>query len=991
MSAPGPVDPGPAGRRPGPPGPGSSGPGSSGPVSRRPGSAGPGSAGPGSTGPSSPGAFPPEPADPLPGTLERDRELARITAALDSAAAGEGRVVVIEGRAGIGKTRLVQDTRALAGQRRFGRLQAIGDVLESAMPWGVVRQMVERSVSRYRGEVRERILAGPPGDALTALDGAAADPSEAELARTLHALWWVAVDLSATRPLLITVDDAHWADPSSLRFLAYLSRRIADLPIALVVATRPPGGNTGPLAQLSVSRQAERLLPRPLTEHALGDLVAARGVRPAPEVAAALHAAGGGNPFLTGVLVDELDALALPLDDPRTADRVGGLGPSTVFRAALGRVPADAVLLAGAAAVLGTAGDPWLAGEVADLGADELARAVEALVAANVLAGEQLAFPHPVVREAVLADLGPVARAALHARAATRLWTAKAPAERVAAHLSRAPRGTLPEAAGVLRRAAAALLAAGDPHTAASHLRRAVEERPDDPGLRAELGRALLRTGDAAGAREELRAAAAALPDAELPAAAASATAAVDGPDAAIAELVEAVSRRGPDAGRLHLEARLAVLRSFSPNHRRAASAHLGGYASLAGRTPDERTLLGLLAQTGRYEVWPASEVAATALRALSNGAYFDDATGSTDAMVAWVVALIALVAADGVEEGRREVERARSRVRAHGSPVEYAMVANAHSFLSWRLGDLGAMAADAEGALAAVRDEDPAPHVVALRATATHFLTYQGLERGDPVGVAEALARFDALHQETPRIMPTIWLHEPRALLALAGGDARTAREEAFRQRDAQAQAELDPPSVPWRDPAVRAALLLGDEDGALELAREQLALARKWGAATEVGAALRLLAHADARRRVGLLVESVAVLEASPARLHLAKSLADLGEALRVARRRADAREPLHRAMELAAACGATALRRRAAEALEALGDRPRRLVLPGAEALTASERRVADLAALGRANREIAQELFVTPKTVENHLGRIYTKLGISGRRDLARALA
>lgn len=116
----------------------------------------------------------------------------------------------------------------------------MGDALESAMAWGVVRQLVERSVSRYSGEIRAKILAGPSGAALKALDDAVHDPSEAELARTLHSLWWVAVDLSSTRPLLITVDDAHWADLSSLRFLVYLSRRIADLPIALVVATRPP-------------------------------------------------------------------------------------------------------------------------------------------------------------------------------------------------------------------------------------------------------------------------------------------------------------------------------------------------------------------------------------------------------------------------------------------------------------------------------------------------------------------------------------------------------------------------------------------------------------------------------------------------------------------------------------------------------------------------------------------------------------------------------
>lgn len=924
-------------------------------------------------------------------TLERDGELGRIEAAVESAMRGEGRVVVIEGRAGIGKTCLVHDTRELAKARGFGRLQAVGDALESAMAWGVVRQMVERSVSRYSGEIREKILAGPSGAALKALDQAVVDPSEAELARTLHSLWWVAVDLSSTRPLLITVDDAHWADLSSLQFLVYLSRRIADLPIALVVATRPPAENTGPLAQLSVSRQAERLLPRPLSTEALGVLMCDR--RPAAEVVTAVHAASGGNPFLAGVLVDELAALALPLDQASTAERVGRLGPSTVFRAALGRVPTEAVRLAGAAAVLGTGSDPWLAGELAGLDAAELSGAVEALAAANVLTSDDdhLVFAHPVVREAVLTDLGPVARAALHARAATSLLAANAPVDRVAAHLVQAPKGTLPDAAGVLRRAATALLAAGDAATAVAHLTRAIDEAPDDAGLRAELGRALLRCGDAAEAQRQLRAAAAGLPDAELVAAAASATAAVDGPLAAIAELTDAIRTRPGGDGRLHLEARLAVIRSFLPDQRQAASDHLSSYAGLSGGTPDERTLLGLLAQMGRYEVWPADEVAATAVRALAGGAYFDDATGSTDAMVAWLVALLALVSADGVTEAGREIDRARLRVRAHGSPVEYAMVSNADMFLKWRLGDVTFVDAEANGALAAVRDEEPVPQVVALRATSTHFAAYAAFERGDLDGAADALARFDAEHADALRMMPTIWLHEPRALLALARGNPQLALSESYLQRDQMRAVGVDPPTVPWREPAARALLQLGDEATALALAEEQLVVARKWGAATEVGVALRLLAHADPSRRLSLLTESVSALERSPARLQRARSLVDLGEALRVARRRTDAREPLHLGIKLAADCGSSALRTRAVEALEALGDRPRRHVFAGLEALTASERRVADLAALGRANREIAQELFVTPKTVENHLGRIYTKLGISGRRDLARVLA
>ncbi len=126
-------------------------------------------------------------------------------------------------------------------------------------------------------------------------------------------------------------------------------------------------------------------------------------------------------------------------------------------------------------------------------------------------------------------------------------------------------------------------------------------------------------------------------------------------------------------------------------------------------------------------------------------------------------------------------------------------------------------------------------------------------------------------------------------------------------------------------------------------------------------------------------------------PARVQLAAALAYLGEALGVAGRRSDARGPLQRAMEIAEDCGARPLAQRAADGLGALGDRPRRIAEAGFDELTASERRVAHLAAGGRTNREIAQELFVTPKTVENHLRHAYAKLGVAGRRELVGALS
>ena len=157
---------------------------------------------------------------------------------------------------------------------------------------------------------------------------------------------------------MITVDDAQWADLPSLRFLVYLSRRIADLPIAMVVAMRPPHERAGPLAEISAGRGGERVLPRPLTPEAVAALSVRDGVQAATEVARAVHAASGGNPFLAGLLIDELETRGLALTDPSTAGVVGGLGPSAIFGALLARLPVDAITLANVAAVLGARTDP---------------------------------------------------------------------------------------------------------------------------------------------------------------------------------------------------------------------------------------------------------------------------------------------------------------------------------------------------------------------------------------------------------------------------------------------------------------------------------------------------------------------------------------------------------------------------------------------------------------------------------------------------------
>jgi DNA-binding CsgD family transcriptional regulator len=165
----------------------------------------------------------------------------------------------------------------------------------------------------------------------------------------------------------------------------------------------------------------------------------------------------------------------------------------------------------------------------------------------------------------------------------------------------------------------------------------------------------------------------------------------------------------------------------------------------------------------------------------------------------------------------------------------------------------------------------------------------------------------------------------------------------------------------------------------------------AELWGTARAIGMALRAagLVHGGARG-LELLAESVAVLEGSPARLEHARALTDFGAAVRRSGRRSDARAPLRQGLDLAEACGAAPLAERARHELRAAGGRPRRPRLSGAEALTASERRIAAMAVEGLSNPEIAQALFVTKKTVEAHLGSAYRKLGIHSRAELAVAL-
>jgi DNA-binding CsgD family transcriptional regulator len=262
-------------------------------------------------------------------------------------------------------------------------------------------------------------------------------------------------------------------------------------------------------------------------------------------------------------------------------------------------------------------------------------------------------------------------------------------------------------------------------------------------------------------------------------------------------------------------------------------------------------------------------------------------------------------------------------------------------------------------------------------------------LERDRPDEAAAALEDYSG--PEPPPLMHAVLL-DAWARVQIERRRFAAASEAFVRSGALQVACAVPGPQfIAWRTGAARAYAALGQADRARDLAGEALALARHADAPRAIGSALRASALiASNPERARLLSEAVAVLETSEARLEHAHALCELGTALRQERSSKAAREPLRIGLDLAVRCGATALAKHAHAELLAAGARPRRVTISGRDALTPAEARTGQLAADGLTNREIAQTLFVTTKTVETQLARAYQKLAIHSRRELAGAL-
>jgi DNA-binding CsgD family transcriptional regulator len=920
--------------------------------------------------------------------LERGDETAELERLVGGAAAGEGSLLMLEAAAGMGKTTLVRQAATLAASAGLRVLRATGSELESGFPFGIARQLLERPLEEALLAHAEEPLSVAAAVAHRVLGGESA-PAEPDThgPAAVHALYRVITALAAEQPLLVAVDDAHWADVASLRFLHYLARRTADSSIALVIATRPIDvvEAPAPLAALLGSDEARVLRPQLLSADAVAELTrSALGTEPTPQLTEACRQATGGNAFLLTALLSELgrEGSETSLEVPAALEtlvpdavryRVGGW---------LHSLPAAAIAVARSLAVLGEAKLPLLArhaGVDIDAAGDACARLERIGV---VESADTVRFTHPIVGTVVRGSIPAGERSSAHRRAAELLGEEEAPLDARAVHLL----ATRPEAdawtAEVLHEAAISALARGAPAEAAGYLRRALEE-PAAPELRPtlvlELGTALVRMSEYAEAQRVLRRAFDAGPPAELRSRMATAMSQAyflgGDPDSAI-DVLERARREEPDSARvLALDGNAISLGLLDSRRAAFTRARLGEYRARAQRGElSEPSLLAMAGAQAILAAEPRDGAVELIRRAFANGL---SAFGDHTFAFGWTMP--ALDAADLASEALVALDAAlaEARPRADVAITSYLLSYRVH--LTFRVGRLAEAAADGRAGVQLVGLDEGATFPVGLIDVL--------LERD---GVDEAAALCEQLEQSRGGTEQRSAMVElVRARVEVAFGHDEQALDRLLRAgATLDAMQLLHPQFAPWRAIAAPAADRLGDPELALRLASEALELARRSEAPTAIAQGLRILG--GLRGDLAALAESVRAAAQTPDRLEYARSLTELGGAQAAAGQQAQARETLRDALACAHEAGALTLAETARRRLVAAGGRPRRAALRGVEALTPSELQVARLARDGLSNRDISDSLFVSLKMVEQHLARTYAKLGIAGRRELPRAL-
>jgi DNA-binding CsgD family transcriptional regulator len=893
--------------------------------------------------------------------LGRGAETARLDEMIAAVRVGESRVLVVRGGPGVGKSALLAAAEDAATGLRV--LRATGVESEMELAFAALHQLCTPLLDR-RGHIPE-----PQRVALETVFGlrAGAPPD--------HFLVGLAVlsllsDASEQRPLLCAVDDAQWLDRASAQVLGFVARRLLAESILLLFGTRRPGPELASLPELEVVGLAEsdahRLL-NSVTHARLDEHIRDRIV-----------AETQGNP---------LALLELPRGLTAT-QMAGGLGllnadalPSRIERSFLNRIrelPGQTrlVLLIAAAEPVG---DPDLLREAADRLGVPLASALADGTDGLLTLDERVTFRHPLVRSAVYRAAEPKDRRAVHLALAEVTDPEEAP-DRRAWHLASAAAGPDEDVAAELEQSAGRAQARGGMAAAAAFLQRAVALTAD-PERRTERMLAAAEASLAAGELEDVGRLLSAVSAGPL-------DALQRGRAGVLRGQIAFATGGGPGAIRLLLDAAGELESANMQLARETYMTAWGMAVSVADQdtlsavsravrnlpAPDHPGPLDLLLDGYALLVTDGAAAAATTLR-LASAALIDI---SVSDVLRWGWVAVGASAAIWDDEAMRAIYTRQARVvREAGALRDLPYNVSSMSYaLSWAGDFEGAAVAIAESDAVAAATGNPLPPYSALR-----LLSLQGRE-AETTALIEATIQGSAAAGFGMGITAAQW-----AAAVLYNGLARYPEAT----RAARSTAHITEPWIStWLLPElIEAASRAGEIDVARAALERLVATTRPFDTdfARGVEARSRALVadgpEADSRYREAIERFGRTALRPELARAHLL-----YGEWLRRQRRRIDARDHLHTAYEMCAEIGMAAFAERARRELQATGETVRKRTKEAAAdaELTAQERQVAQLVREGFSNPEVGARLFLSPRTVEWHLRKIFTKLNITSRRQL-----
>jgi DNA-binding CsgD family transcriptional regulator len=947
------------------------------------------------------------------GLLERDEILARVRWLLEEVVAGRPAALFVRGDAGLGKTSLIDQACRLAADLGMTTGRGRGHPLETTLPFGLLTQALgeiggsgllsdavppeasapaSAAAAVRVGAKRAVEVPAAHGLAETRLRGETAvpQPTSDRAARFYGVLRWL-MERSGSGGMLLAVDDLHWADADSLALLSFLARRSDSMPLGIIGCLRPwPAPASEAAVELASENRGQLHQLAPLSEAASGTLLEQRvGHEVPPAVTHRAFQLCAGNPLLLAQLAVAIGrGEDLPSSAPLTSSGFG----SGLLLARFAGLPLAGMRCAQAASILGPSFLPDIAAQIAGLDGPDADAAFEALGRTGLIgqgSGAEAEFVHPLFRRALYQDLAGPLRTSLHGKA-FRILVGRGLEAQAAEHAVRAGLTGDPQAVAVLTRAAQTARRTGALAAAATRFDEAVTMAADraDPDLLLAQAEAHLATGHADRAiaefigvldRTDLT------PDDRVTATwlLARSRVAAGQPEAAAARFQAAAGlATGRDPGRaveILLEASISGLLSGGPARALPMAAEARNLAVKAGGDLQVRAdaSWGQSALfSGDPEGMAAAELAAP-WRLDGDPSRPISGWGSIN-VFAYCARLV-----ERFDEAHRAFEIARSQADRAGVPAAIATLAVGHSYNLVRMGrlDEGLAAIDVALGLA-----DLVPQVESFAGVGRAYISlYQG--RLDES--ATWCQRVESRAVPRGERIALLFLWDVLGHRSLRAGGAATASDYYLRLETEVAELGIGEPCLPpWARHAIAAHLAAGRPDDAvrvigwLEGAAARLPCSYPRIAVASGRAQLAELAGDEAAAHEGYRM-ALALHERADMPIERTETLLGYGGFLRRSGQRAKARTVLAQAVHIATAAGAGWLAGLAAAELKAAGGR-RRTHDPAA--LSAAERRVARLAAVGAGNAEISRQLFITVSTVETHLEHVYRKLGIGSRYQL-----